>query len=332
MESTRDSADAVAPKSLFISHSSKDSELAMQLCNALEARGVRCRIAPRDFELGAGYSEQIVRGIVECTSFLLLASKEAMLSDPVRNELEQASKYHKPIYTVMIDKSNVPRAVDYYIARLQWVEMGSKPVDEVARTVVQVLNKRSEAETQEEWGRVSAPPSLRRYVRYHREIFFQSLGGTLAALLLCGALIGYGLHQARERLESDYRSLGWVTAALEPQAAADGSLRLQGQLWLADSGSERGKPNLQLAWRDEQGRAGVEDVSAQLGGSPAMLQLSLPAGTTTLESCLALAGAHHPMRVAQRFAVVRGISGFELQKRGEAQVSKENGEPCGKGL
>ena len=51
------------PDKVFISHSSKDQEIAYAIRQHLESSGVHCLIAPRDIEPGADWTEGIMRGI-----------------------------------------------------------------------------------------------------------------------------------------------------------------------------------------------------------------------------------------------------------------------------
>ena len=48
---------------VFISHSSKDKEIAELICNTLEARGIKCRIAPGDIQGGDDWSAAITDAI-----------------------------------------------------------------------------------------------------------------------------------------------------------------------------------------------------------------------------------------------------------------------------
>ncbi len=51
------------PKDVFVSHSSKDAQIATTICKALEERGIDCWIAPRDIGAGQNFQESIVRAI-----------------------------------------------------------------------------------------------------------------------------------------------------------------------------------------------------------------------------------------------------------------------------
>ena len=50
-------------KRIFISHSSKDHEVAKGICDALEENGHRCWIAPRDIPYGTQWAGEISKAI-----------------------------------------------------------------------------------------------------------------------------------------------------------------------------------------------------------------------------------------------------------------------------
>ena len=59
---------------IFISHSSKDAELAAKVCEKVEAGGHSCFLAPRDIRSGCEYAEEIINGIDGSDVLLLLLS------------------------------------------------------------------------------------------------------------------------------------------------------------------------------------------------------------------------------------------------------------------
>ena len=56
---------------VFISHSSADKRAADAACGLLEARGIKCWIAPRDIRPGSDWGESIITAI-EQTRIVLL--------------------------------------------------------------------------------------------------------------------------------------------------------------------------------------------------------------------------------------------------------------------
>ena len=59
---------------IFISHSSKDAEIAREVCDLLEQQSCTCFLAPRNIRSGYEYAEEIVNGIDSSDILLLLLS------------------------------------------------------------------------------------------------------------------------------------------------------------------------------------------------------------------------------------------------------------------
>lgn len=112
-------------KRIFISHSSKNAEMAMDICQFLEQNGKNCFIAPRDIKQGEAYSESIVKGIDNCDAVILLLSEESNKSPHVLREIERAVSKNKRIFTYRIDNVKTSKALEYFISVNQWVEIKS---------------------------------------------------------------------------------------------------------------------------------------------------------------------------------------------------------------
>ena len=61
---------------IFVSYSSKDKQVAFEICEALENKGISCWIAPRDVPLGMEYAEAIVEAIRNARAFVLIFSSQ----------------------------------------------------------------------------------------------------------------------------------------------------------------------------------------------------------------------------------------------------------------
>src|SRR5580700_10658192 len=59
---------------VFISHSSLDKLAADAICHGLEAKGIRCWIAPRDQVAGRAYGQQITTAIETAQVMVLIFS------------------------------------------------------------------------------------------------------------------------------------------------------------------------------------------------------------------------------------------------------------------
>ena len=77
---------------VFISHSSIDKAIADKLCEALEAKGLKCWIAPRDIAAGSEWAAAISEAISETKVMLLVYSHNSAQSTQVPKEINLAEK------------------------------------------------------------------------------------------------------------------------------------------------------------------------------------------------------------------------------------------------
>ena len=73
---------------VFISHSSLDKLAADAVCHGLEAKGIRCWIAPRDQVAGRAYGQQITSAIETAQVMVLIFSDNVNNSQAVLNEIK----------------------------------------------------------------------------------------------------------------------------------------------------------------------------------------------------------------------------------------------------
>jgi len=108
--------------SAFLSHSSEDAARAMEITEGIEARGLSVWIAPRNVQPGEDWPKEIIRGIQSSKCFILLLSGSANLSDNVAREVERASHYQKPVYSIRIEDVNLSPKLEYFISMHHWVD------------------------------------------------------------------------------------------------------------------------------------------------------------------------------------------------------------------
>src|SRR6202171_3697207 len=87
----------------FISYSHEDKPAADAACAALEARGIRCWIAPRDIDPGQDWAASIVEAIRGARIRLPVCSRHANQSAQVKREVERAASSGKAILPLRID-------------------------------------------------------------------------------------------------------------------------------------------------------------------------------------------------------------------------------------
>ena len=118
------------PGKVFISHSSKDQEIADAIRQHLESKGVPCWIAPRDIEPGADWTEGIMRGIASSRIFVLVFSGNANNSDHVRREVGKAFSLHLPVIPFRTEAIEPRDSLGYFLESVHWLDATKPPVEQ----------------------------------------------------------------------------------------------------------------------------------------------------------------------------------------------------------
>jgi hypothetical protein len=119
---------------LFVSHPSTKAETAAHIERALNARGIRCWIAPRDVEPGEQWDVSIRRAIAETDAMLLLFCGDSDRSRQVKRELILADQSDKHIIPIRLERIE-PQALSYHLADSQWIdwiEQRDEAIDRIA--------------------------------------------------------------------------------------------------------------------------------------------------------------------------------------------------------
>ncbi len=148
---------------VFISHSSKDKTIADAVCARLEARGIRCWIAPRDVQPGLPYGEAIIDAIHTCKIMVLLLSSSANNSIHIAKEVERAVSHGATVIPLRIEAVMPTKSLDYFIGSVHWLDALTPPLeshlDNLAQTIQKILPPR-EAPVRTEIPAPVAPPSV----------------------------------------------------------------------------------------------------------------------------------------------------------------------------
>jgi len=311
--------------SAFISHASDDAALAQQLCVRLESQGVKCWISPRDITPGQPYSSEIVRGIEATDALILLATSKAVDSANVLNELEQAHRLHKVLLTVMVGRPQITRQLSYYIARLHWIEASGTSVSGLADRLAEAL----EGTTQ--WEAIASRPSLSRWFLYG--LWRRFLVPALSAAVVIILALPLAVHFIRGRLNTDYRSLGWITLDGAQDVAA-GPINVGARVWIGDDQISLNEVTLRGALKlKDQSIHRIELLGKQnplQSAEGQAVQFSVPPETSQLTTCLTVPSERleAPYRVTQSFSVTAS-GGIDVAPVGAASVKKEDGSQCG---
>jgi sugar lactone lactonase YvrE len=114
---------------VFISHSHEDKPAADAACAALESKGIRCWIAPRDINPGQDWAASIVEAIRGAKIMLLVFSRHANESPQVKREVERAANSGKVLLPLRIDDVLPEAALEYYLSTPHWLDAITKPFE-----------------------------------------------------------------------------------------------------------------------------------------------------------------------------------------------------------
>ena len=130
---------------VFISYSSTDKAAANIVTKLLEQNKIKCWIAPRDIEGGESYPKEIVDAIKASKIMVLIFSSEVNNSDPIKNEVELASKYKLTIIPFRIEDIAPTDDFEFYLNRKHWVDAFTSELEnhigELSNTVNSALLK-----------------------------------------------------------------------------------------------------------------------------------------------------------------------------------------------
>jgi hypothetical protein len=125
---------------VFISYSEKNKTFAERLLTALESRGIKCWIAPRDIPPGGSYADAILTAIEQCSCFVLIYTDHCNTSGHVLREVERAVKFEKNIVPIRFDQSAPSRSLDYLLATVHWLSVATESVDAAATQIARCVH------------------------------------------------------------------------------------------------------------------------------------------------------------------------------------------------
>lgn len=127
-------------KRIFISHSSKDHEVASKICEALEENGLRCWIAPRDIPYGTQWAGEISKAIENSSAFLFLSSGSSNSSEQVSREIQLAIENSLTIIPIRLDQAQYSDANKYYLATIHcMIEYDAAKTHKLVADIIEAL-------------------------------------------------------------------------------------------------------------------------------------------------------------------------------------------------
>ncbi len=130
---------------IFISHSSKDAEIASRICDFLEEKGKCCFLAPRDIKPGREYAEELIDGIDQSEAMILIMSEHANRSPHVLREVERAVSKSIPILVYKLEEIKLSKSLEYFLMTHQWIN--AKPQEDFSDLWGAFFDRRSAGNT-----------------------------------------------------------------------------------------------------------------------------------------------------------------------------------------
>ncbi len=138
-----------ASHDVFISYASGDVAVADQVCAALERRGIRCWIAPRNARPGINYGASIVDAIDASPVLVFVVSSRATASPHVQREVERAANKGVHVIPFRIEDVPLSKTLQYFLEGVHWLDALTPPLDRhldyLAETVAYFLSSRTPA-------------------------------------------------------------------------------------------------------------------------------------------------------------------------------------------
>lgn len=131
---------------VFISHSSRDNDIALRICDRLESMGVRCWLDRKDLDgnalEGVDYARAIVRAIDHSSIFVSVLTEAAEHSENVKNETELAHRKRAlgmVILPFRLSRENLAEEFKYYFCRTNMFDGTLPPLEERIRAFCDVV-------------------------------------------------------------------------------------------------------------------------------------------------------------------------------------------------
>ncbi|HUQ43752.1 MAG TPA: protein kinase [Candidatus Limnocylindria bacterium] len=118
----------MAPRDVFISHSSGDAESARELRAVLEAAGYTCWMAPDDIVGTNTWTEQILAAIAESQAMVVLVSSASNKSPHVSREVNLALGRKRAVLPIRIEAVEPEGPLEYLLSLVQHLDAFPPPI------------------------------------------------------------------------------------------------------------------------------------------------------------------------------------------------------------
>lgn len=183
---------------IFLSHSSKNADVALSICRTLESNDYKCFLAPRDIRSGYEYAAEIINGIDRSDVLLLILSKDSNSSPHVLREIERAVSKSIPIIVYKLESVELNSSMEYFLMTHQWLNASKGNHEELLVCMNNFKNNTHEKCNGTEEGTVSAAVNKRKKSPLPLVIIFSAL--VISGAILAGTMI---LKYGKEKPISD---------------------------------------------------------------------------------------------------------------------------------
>ena len=116
-------------RSVFLSYSQQDKDIALGVVAALEASGIDVWIAPRDVIPGAEWAAEIIDAISAARVMVLVFSSHSNDSPKVRREIERAVHKEVPILPFRTEPIPPSKSLEYFLSAQHWLDAFPPPYE-----------------------------------------------------------------------------------------------------------------------------------------------------------------------------------------------------------
>ena len=107
---------------VFVSYASVDRERVLSLVRDVQGSGIPAWVDQADITGGVSYGPEITSGIKEATALVLMCSAASLASRNVRQEIQLAWRFERPILPVLLEAVTFPDELVYWLEGAQWIE------------------------------------------------------------------------------------------------------------------------------------------------------------------------------------------------------------------
>src|SRR5437870_1949252 len=122
--------ETIPDHDVFLSYSSKDANVANGMCAALEAKRIRCWMAPRDVLPGKPWAGAILDAISDARVMVLVYSSHANASPQVIREVGRAVTRSVIILPFRIEAAAMSKEMEFYIGAAHWLDAMTGPMEQ----------------------------------------------------------------------------------------------------------------------------------------------------------------------------------------------------------